>query len=231
MKKKNILMVLLSLCLIAVIAVSGTLAYFTDSTQAQQNVFTLGKVNIDLYEQDETDGTPITSGGIDYSGVVPGDSLVKIVTVTKTDDSQDCYVAIKVTAGIPDAYATVTGRELHEILQLVLDEVDGDVWSPIFLNAAGQAVTQTEAEKVPVGTVAILFGRTGALSDSEDEATLFSEVTIPTEWGNEIGDGQFTLSVEAYAVQAANMETQLATGSAVAQWVLDNQAQFTTTTT
>ena len=231
MKKKNILMVLLSLCLIAVIAVSGTLAYFTDSTQAQQNVFTLGKVKIDLYEQDETDGTPITSGGIDYSGVVPGDSLVKIVTVTKTDDSQDCYVAIKVTAGIPAEYVSTTGRELHEILQLVLEQVDGSVWSPIFLGANGKTVAQTEAGKVPVDTVAILFGRTGALTDSEDTATLFEKIKIPIEWGNEIGDGKFTLSVEAYAVQAANMEEELATGTDVAQWVLENQSKFATATT
>lgn len=50
MKKRNLLMVALSLCLIAVIAVGGTLAYFTDQTDTLVNTFTTGKVDISLYE-------------------------------------------------------------------------------------------------------------------------------------------------------------------------------------
>lgn len=50
MKKRNLLVAALSLCLVAVIAVGGTLAYFTDKTDTVVNTFTTGKVDIALYE-------------------------------------------------------------------------------------------------------------------------------------------------------------------------------------
>ena len=46
---KKILLVAMSLLCVAVLAVGGTLAYFTD-TDAETNVFTTGKVSIDLKE-------------------------------------------------------------------------------------------------------------------------------------------------------------------------------------
>lgn len=50
MSKRKILTLALSLCMVAILAVGGTLAYFTDADQAD-NVFTVGNVKIDLIEQ------------------------------------------------------------------------------------------------------------------------------------------------------------------------------------
>ena len=43
MKKKNIMTAALSLSLVGVIAVGGTLAYFTDQAETKVNAFTTGK--------------------------------------------------------------------------------------------------------------------------------------------------------------------------------------------
>lgn len=61
MKKRNLLVAALSLCLVAIIAVGGTLAYFTDQTQTMTNTFTTGKVDIDLYESVPTKYNPETN--------------------------------------------------------------------------------------------------------------------------------------------------------------------------
>lgn len=47
--KKKIVTVCLTVCLAAVAVVGGTLAYFTDTDEAE-NVFTVGNVSIDLTE-------------------------------------------------------------------------------------------------------------------------------------------------------------------------------------
>ena len=49
MKKKSLVSVLAAVCLIAVVGVGSTLAYFTDS-DAATNVVTMGHVDIELDE-------------------------------------------------------------------------------------------------------------------------------------------------------------------------------------
>lgn len=61
MKKRNLLMAAMSLCLVAIIAVGGTLAYFTDKAGTVVNTFTTGKVDIDLYESVPTKYNPETN--------------------------------------------------------------------------------------------------------------------------------------------------------------------------
>ena len=57
MKKRNLLISLLSLALVAVIGVGATLAYFTDKTDTKKNTFTTGKVDIVLHDMSpEVDG-------------------------------------------------------------------------------------------------------------------------------------------------------------------------------
>ena len=50
MNKRKLLLVALSLCMVAILAMGGTLAYLTD-TDSQLNVMTLGKVDISQNEQ------------------------------------------------------------------------------------------------------------------------------------------------------------------------------------
>ncbi len=50
MKKKTILVAAIAVMLVAALVVGGTLAYFTDKTDAKVNTFTVGNVKIDLLE-------------------------------------------------------------------------------------------------------------------------------------------------------------------------------------
>lgn len=84
MKKK---IVALCLCIaLAVVAIGGaTLAYFTDTTPAVKNTFTVGNVDIDLTE---TTGSSYT--------VIPGVDIDKNPQVTVKADSATSYVFVKV---------------------------------------------------------------------------------------------------------------------------------------
>ena len=87
--KKKILAITLCVAMLAIMLVSGTLAYFTDK-DAKTNTFTVGNVSIVLTEPkwDET-------GAADAADVYPGEPLAKDPTVTN-DGHNPCFVRIKV---------------------------------------------------------------------------------------------------------------------------------------
>lgn len=99
--KKGLITMLVALCLVAALGVGATLAFLTDSSDEKTNTFTVGKVDIELTETGDNNGTNTTvtetEKGIDYTNVQPGDVLNKKPVVTVADDSQRCYVFVKIT--------------------------------------------------------------------------------------------------------------------------------------
>lgn len=87
MKKKTILVAAIAVMLVAALVVGGTLAYFTDKTEAKQNTFTVGNVGIDLKETAWHDNDDHT--------LVPGKFYDKNPTITVDANSQDAYVFLK----------------------------------------------------------------------------------------------------------------------------------------
>lgn len=97
MKKK---IVALSLCvaMLAIAVIGGTLAYFTDKDQVN-NTFTIGNIDIDLYEKSDCDG----DGELDekeyqeylkYSNIMPGDALPKEAHIRNQSDKNAAYVRV-----------------------------------------------------------------------------------------------------------------------------------------
>lgn len=87
MSKRKIMLVALTICMVAILAVGGTLAYFT-SDEMENNVFTMGNVKIDLIENFEQE-----------SVLMPGtknmNNVVKNVTV-KNIGTEDAYVRVHI---------------------------------------------------------------------------------------------------------------------------------------
>lgn len=83
--KKKITAIALVVCLVAVAIVGGSLAYFTDTTEAKVNTFEVGNVDIDLTE-------PAWEG---EATLMPGSSYAKDPTITVGAKSQDAYVFLK----------------------------------------------------------------------------------------------------------------------------------------
>lgn len=89
MSKRKIVLLASALCMVAILAIGGTLAYFTDNDKAT-NTFTVGNVSIELTEPN-WEG----SGSQDAPEVYPGEPLAKDPTV-KNDGANPCFVRIKV---------------------------------------------------------------------------------------------------------------------------------------
>ena len=86
--KKKIVALCLVVALAATAIIGGTLAYFTDTTEAKVNKFTVGNVDIDLEE-------PAWKPE-DSHTLMPGTSFAKDPTITVKEGSQDAYVFLKV---------------------------------------------------------------------------------------------------------------------------------------
>lgn len=87
MKKKTILVAAIAVMLVAALVVGGTLAYFTDKSDAKVNTFTMGNVGIDL--------TETAWHANDDHTLIPGKFYDKNPTITVKDNSQDAYVFLK----------------------------------------------------------------------------------------------------------------------------------------
>lgn len=85
--KKRILSLALVVALVAIMLTSFTLAYFTDTTEAKSNVFTVGNVEIELSEPAWTTE--------EAENVYPGEALPKDPTVTNVGPNP-CFVRVKV---------------------------------------------------------------------------------------------------------------------------------------
>ena len=184
MKKKITVLSLLAIC--AALTASGTLAYFTSEGKAH-NVITTGGVSIELIEKTVSDGTKVEFPKEGISGVMPGTSVSKIVTV-KNDGAADAWIRVKVDQEItnPDKNPLpLTIGEGEKADPVMSFEVDSEKWT----YEGGYYYY-----KLPVSP----------MGEDEDGVLLFDEVLFSGAMGNEYQNCTAKIFVSAEAVQYAN---------------------------
>jgi predicted ribosomally synthesized peptide with SipW-like signal peptide len=100
MNKRKILLLGASLCIVATLAIGGTLAYFTDN-DSKTNTFTIGKVDIKLVENFDADDAKL----------IPG---------SQTTNNIKKEVSIKLESGSEDSYVW-----FEQLIPAALDSTDG----------------------------------------------------------------------------------------------------------
>lgn len=177
MNKKRLTGGVVALGLAALVAVGGSLAWFTD-TESKTNSLTTGKVDITLTEEGP-DGA--AAEGINYENVMPGDELVKKVTITNVEEK--AYVRLKVT---------VTGLTQAQANELT------------FLDENGKKVALT----FDANNVAYINGTTPL--ETNDTFVPFAKVVVPTSWTNSMSKKSFAINVQAQAIQHKNNDAGFA---------------------
>lgn len=92
--KKKILALCLCVALAATAIVGASLAYFTDTDEAD-NVFTTGKVDISLQENFEQNSKLLPATGSAQNGTLKN-GVVKEIAVNVKDGSEDTYVRVHI---------------------------------------------------------------------------------------------------------------------------------------
>lgn len=174
MKKR--LLIVSALVLVLAILGAGTLAYYTAKTTVH-NVVTTGGVKIDLVEKMQTpEGEKPFEN---QSGIMPGDSVSKIVRVKNKLDSAEAWIRVKVEKAVK-----VDGRAVDDsVITLdynTADWTEKDGW--FYYN-----------KPVPTNT---------------ETTNLFENVFFAgVEMDNDYQNATVTIDVSAQAVQTANNGT------------------------
>lgn len=212
--KKKILAITLCVAMLAIMLVSGTMAYFTD-THAQTNTFTMGKVDIDL---DEPHYAPGDNGKLK---IFPGQTYPKDPTITVASDSENCYLVATVTISqrenLHKLYANDTtgvkqewGLSLAGNGGLVSGGIAGYTAVPATENnmagtLLGEKVFLSYEENASEDTITYTFYFKDVHS-AGDKEVLFTDVTIPAIIDNGDLDDDLTITVNAYAIQAVGFD-------------------------
>lgn len=114
MNKRKILTLAMTLAMVAILAIGGTLAYFTD-TDTKTNTFTVGNVDITLNEQFDNN-----------SKLVPGtkdqNNVAKVVTVTNNNGSESAYVRVQIA--VPSGLVDQNLMSYNDILHWNFNAAD-----------------------------------------------------------------------------------------------------------
>ena len=209
---------ILTLCLVAALAltaIGGTLAYFTD-TDENANVFTMGNLDIVLDEAEVTrDGDEWTAGNErvqenKYEAVFPGAVLPKDPTVHNVG-SYGAFVRVKVTVvngmTMLPMYAkddTLTDDLYNDCFMAMVGEL-GEGWS------ITDGITAAEAmEAIMEGNTDATFVITYAneLAAKDDTTAVFQTITLGADWDQDdarlvsLQKTGFEVNVIAEAIQA-----------------------------
>ncbi|MEG0355205.1 MAG: SipW-dependent-type signal peptide-containing protein [Lachnospiraceae bacterium] len=194
MSKKKVAAMVVSLALVAVVGIGATLAYFTDKTDIKKNVVTMGNVDISLTETtvaaDGKEGvTDVPNNGLKFDNVMPGDVLSKKPVVTVAGTSEDAYVRVMITP-------QVSGNSFTDAQVMGFLNIDPADWVK---GTDGYYYYQAKVTK------------------GEALAPVFTTVTIPADLGNKYAMGSFNISIQAEAIQAANV-TPTMSGTQITGW-------------
>lgn len=194
MKKKNVLTMAMSLALVGVIAVGGTMAYLTASDGAVVNTFEFvqgdedgNAITVTLSEAQPTatGSESITSNGKNgylYENIVPGQSLNKAPEVTVTAYTPS-YVFVKITDGEyvsydpttvvttgADAWKTVDGYSdvYYKEVGVTSGEKDlGAIFTKVKVKDMNQLPTEEVTDEVQIQVAAVAKGDLTAKAAAE----------------------------------------------------------------
>ncbi len=217
--KKKILALCLVLTLAATAVIGTTLAYFTDTTDEVENVFTVGKIDITLTE-------PAWDPAADHT-LMPGTSYEKDPTVAVAADSRDAWVFLKVEVNQPHAllalmgmnhlgaaYTTAADFEAAMLTDTALRAAVLGEWFD-GINHADWAVMNTAEIEAALAdpaadTLTVVLGYQNGAMTAGDEATFMTGFGMPAAVDQSMlaasgFTGTLNLTFTAYAIQAENV--------------------------
>ncbi|MDO4516186.1 MAG: SipW-dependent-type signal peptide-containing protein [Bacillota bacterium] len=195
MKRRNAVLTAALALLVALVAF-GTAAYFSGEAHVT-NVITTGKIDITLKEQTkDAAGNPIKWPSEGITGVMPGKSVDKLVSVESVAGSSDAWVRVKVES-------TITAADGKTDLP-TKDMLDFD-FKPGWIPGAGGYYYYS----VP-------------LSAGQTTPELFTKVTFAPGMPNEYQGCTVNVKVTAQAVQKKNNDAK----GSITELTAENYAQI-----
>lgn len=215
--KKKIIALSLSFVLVACATFGITLAWLTSETGEITNTFTVGDIDISLYEEtnifSSTDVWTTISEGATASGykIIPGTSEHKAPYVKVETGSEECYVYIAVLNGFNGIKVGPTNAKVDAVTY----SYDTTKWTE---------VTDTT---IPANVKLYAYKTTCTAGNST--AALFNEIV----YSEKIAKSDVTsltgktIQIKAFAIQSSNLAEGSSTGATVANTYAVNWVKST----
>lgn len=185
MNKKKLLTTLGALSLAATVSIGGTVAYLTDQDTAD-NKFTIGKVEVTLDEPSWDEEK--------HQDLQAGESVKKDPKITNTGIN-DAYVYMEVQVPMETVITAATNGTRENggvaVKQELFTFTPNTNWTQI-------SKTETDSHMVYV------YSYDKILAAGESTNTLFDTMTFANIVEGQIDEREYTVPVEAFAIQTAN---------------------------
>lgn len=183
------MVMILALMLVVGLSVGGTLAWLTATAPTVTNTFTVGDINIDLWEHDydaaenELTNTKVTSE--DTYKVVPGGTSPKDPTLTVKAKSENCYVYVTVennmkigettvaTVNVQNTWTSVgtSGNKTLYRYNSIVTYAENDQDLAVFTEVTYNSTEITKANISQLSGKTIVINGYAHQSDNTDQAT------------------------------------------------------------
>ncbi len=188
----------LSLCLIVIMAltaIGGTLAYFTDK-EVETNVFTVGDVNIEIRERKDADENWTSNDDyhefLEDTIAMPGVEIPKYVTIANI--------------GKNDAYVRVTIDVPADMTAIYADPVEG--WTLTVDGAPATNANDTKLKDLEGPAKLIWTSKTPMDADSNDESPkLLYKMKLNDDLNSLKAGESYNVVVTAEAIQADGFDS------------------------
>lgn len=189
------MVMILAVMMIVGVSVGGTLAWITAQTQEVKNTFTVGDINIELWEDKLVDGeltnTKVTQNEYTF---VPGDTLPKRPYAVVKADSEACWLFVEITPA-NNTISGLTGDVIAWAIDTGWTKLEGE--TNVWYKELPATTADTEYDILKDDQVTVNENLTKAMINADSfEAP--------------------TLTFKAYAVQKAHMDTAAAAWAEVA---------------
>lgn len=202
MKKKKT--ILAALVLLLVVAVGGTIAYFTD-TDTKTNTFTIGNVDISLTEDGWDALADANNNDIPdvAEDMMPGESVTKDPTINNLSTKNPAYVFAKVEVPCTTIVAPATTSE--ELYTYTTNAGWTELSSAAVACTSGGTATHVYYYGTG-GTLTALAKAANASTPTPTSNPVFSSVTLrSTLKGNEGLTGNKNIVVTGYGIQTEGL--------------------------
>ncbi|MBO5449603.1 MAG: hypothetical protein J5994_09770 [Ruminococcus sp.] len=188
---KKIVIGALSICLVAAMAIGGTMAFLTDSEQVT-NHFSLGDLDITIDEpgwEDDTHENPDDPDGPDEPGdgedLVPGDTKDKDPTVTAVEGNS--YMRVVMTIKDRDSGEVITDTDRLDLILQTIRYAESDAiveGTPYALAdlATYNTVNSKFVKDTERSSDGVYYYNYDGIFNKDDTAVLFTDIVIPTDW-------------------------------------------------
>ena len=177
-KTKALLTSIIIIC-IAALTLGGTIAYWS-AEETETNVITAGSIKMELIEQMKDPETGELIPFENQDGIMPGSICSKIVQVKNTGENDE-FVRIKVEKKID-----IKDKEEEADTDLLIIDFDEEHW---------------------ILKDGFYYYYRALKSGEITEEPLFTQVTFSEDMGNLYQESVATITVQGFAVQAANNGT------------------------